>query len=189
MKTDRHSTLLRNSLDWLVQAKELDNVAVKLLPTAALDINPRKDRGWPARIRAIAIGAGPLLLLLVGLLVWLTKKRRRKWVVDAVKKAKKPSPKKVVEKKESVEDEPDSLDENRDKESDADSSKDLASTGKDGASDTEPSSEKDTVENVDDKSEATNEALNDSGTLPTDGEDKLLRDTDENPTVPTQEEP
>ena len=80
----------RNSLDWLVQGKELDNVGVKLLPTATLDINPRKDRGWPSRIRAIAIGAGPLLLLIVGLLVWLTKKRRRKWIVEAVKKAKKP---------------------------------------------------------------------------------------------------
>jgi len=85
----------RNSLDWLVQDKEMNNVDIKLLPTATLDINPHNDRGWPARIRGIAIGAGPALLLFVGLLVFLTKRRRRQWIVGAVKKAKKPVKKPV----------------------------------------------------------------------------------------------
>jgi ABC-type transport system involved in multi-copper enzyme maturation permease subunit len=81
---------LRHSLDWLVQEPKLKGVTITLLPTSTLDINPQNDHGWPARIRAIAIGAGPGLLLFIGLLVWLMKRRRQKRIVAIVKKATKP---------------------------------------------------------------------------------------------------
>jgi ABC-type transport system involved in multi-copper enzyme maturation permease subunit len=81
---------MRHCLDWLVQEKELKHIAIKLLPTATLDINPQNDHGWPARIRAIAIGAGPGLLLFIGLLVWLMKRRRKKRIMAVVKRAKMP---------------------------------------------------------------------------------------------------
>ena len=127
-------------------------------------------------------------MLLVGLLVWLTKKRRRKWVVDAVKKAKKPSPKKVVEKKEPIQDESKASDEDRDKESDDDSAIDLRSTGEDEVLDAQPATADATEDNVDPQAEdAVIEATKDSDSLESDGEDTPLRDTDENPTVPTTE--
>lgn len=78
---------LRNALDWLIENEELRDITAKLIPTSRLDINPHKDRGWPARIRAFAIASGPGLLLLFGLLVWLSRRRRRAWIARTMGEA------------------------------------------------------------------------------------------------------
>lgn len=81
---------LRTVLDWMVEEEPLRDIDPKILRPKRLDINPHKDHGWPGKIRAFAIGSGPAFLLIIALMSWLLRRRRRRWIPGALQSSQHP---------------------------------------------------------------------------------------------------